>query len=44
MMGADLRFLSEHGIQLSWQLLSAVIADGLLGYERQRKSKPVGSA
>ena len=42
MSASDLRFLAEHGIQFLWQVLAAIIAGGLLGYERQRMSKPVG--
>ena len=30
-LAAHLRFLSENGIQLLWQVLAAIISGGLLG-------------
>ena len=42
MLTGDLQLLGEYGIDLLWQILSAILSGGLLGYERQRLSKPVG--
>ena len=42
MLGADLDQLSVNGLDFVLMILTAVICGVLLGYERQRKGKPVG--
>jgi len=42
MLGADLDQISVNGPDLVLMILTAVICGVLLGYERQRKGKPVG--
>ncbi len=42
MLGADLDQLLVSGLDLVLMILTAVICGVLLGYERQRKGKPVG--
>jgi uncharacterized membrane protein YhiD involved in acid resistance len=42
MLNGDLQLLSNHGVHLAAQVLAAILAGGMLGYERQRLSKPVG--
>ena len=42
MLIADLAFLLDRGPEVLLQVVAAMIAGGLLGFERQRMSKPVG--
>lgn len=42
MPASDLQLLADNGVRIALQVLAAVLVGGLLGYERQRLSKPVG--
>ncbi|MFQ6616476.1 MAG: MgtC/SapB family protein [Fidelibacterota bacterium] len=42
MVESDMSFLVDHGLELAGRILTAILVGFLLGYERQRKGKPVG--
>ncbi len=42
MLSAELAQISNYGLDLLFMILTAVVCGMLLGYERQRRDKPVG--
>lgn len=42
MLSNDIHFLTTHGVEIALKVLAAVVCGFLLGYERQRRGKPVG--